>query len=375
MHPGVLPEEREACMAIVFKCPSCGGDIEVASSDRTTTCRYCGSSVLVPEEMVSAPGVPVRETVVVRGGSRSAAGCLVAGLAGLLVIVAALGVFLFAAVKEPSVGKPQDLLLRFGSGGTGSGSFTDARNLALDAAGRIYVAEYGSGRVQVFDTDGSFECQWFVPGDPGSVYIHGIDATPDGRLLVVVDGGVGVFDGLTGEMLGTLHPVFGFTDVYVCGDGSILAPLWSARNDIYRFAPSGEIDLLVEDAFRDVTTTPELSPIVAADGMGGIYVLGVFNSAVFVFDRNGNYLDRFGSMGQEPGQLLTPSDMVVDDLGRLYISDMGGVKVFEPDGRFLGLIEPPGGGFVFGMDFGPDGNLYMVTSNEEVVATGPFQQE
>lgn len=362
-------------MAIEFKCPSCGGDLEVASSERTTTCRYCGSSVLVPEEMGAAPAASVRQTVVVRGGSRPAAGCIVAGLAGLLVIVAALGVFLFAAVKEPSIGKPESTMLRFGSEGTGSGSFTDARHVALDDAGRIYVAEYGSGRIQAFERDGSFIGQWFVPGSPGSIYVHGMDATADGRLLVVVDGGISIFDGLTGEDLGSLWPVFGFMDVYVCGDGSILAALWSSRNDIYRFTPAGEMDLLVEDALGGVASTAELSPIVAADGMGGIYLLGTFNWAVFAFDRNGAYLDRFGSMGQEPGQFSAPSDIVVDDQGRVYVSDMGGIQVFEPDGRFLGLIEPPGGGFVYGMDFGPDGNLYMVTSNEEVMAIGPFQPE
>jgi DNA-directed RNA polymerase subunit RPC12/RpoP len=362
-------------MAIEFKCPSCGGDLNVASSERTITCRYCGSSVLVPEGMGAASGTPARQTVVIRGGSRTAAGCLVAGVAGLLVVAAALAVFLFAAVKEPSVKDSGSSMLRFGSEGTGSGSFTDARHVAVDADGRIYVAEYGSGRIQVFEPDGSFISQWFVPGDPGSVYIHGMDATADGRLLVVFDGGVGVFDGRTGEDLGSLWPVFGFMDVNVCGDGSILASLWSARTDIYRFSASGELDLLVEDAIEGITTTSELSPIVASDGLGGIYVLGEFNAAVFAFDRNGRYLDRFGSRGQAPGQFSAPSDITVDGQGRLYVSDTGGIKVFEPDGRYLGLIEPPGGGFVFGMDFGPDGNLYVVTSNEEVLALEPFQPE
>src|SRR6185436_902489 len=57
-----------------------------------------------------------------------------------------------AAATPPAPPAFADVVLRFGSEGTGAGRFEDARSVAVDGAGRIYVAEYSGGRVQVFDS-------------------------------------------------------------------------------------------------------------------------------------------------------------------------------------------------------------------------------
>jgi hypothetical protein len=49
-----------------------------------------------------------------------------------------------------------NLMMQFGSEGTGPGQFQDARHIAVDPDGNIYVADYDTGRLQKFDASGKF---------------------------------------------------------------------------------------------------------------------------------------------------------------------------------------------------------------------------
>jgi DNA-binding beta-propeller fold protein YncE len=73
----------------------------------------------------------------------------------------------------------------FGSYGTGPGQFDTPHSIALDAQGRIYVADRGNSRIQRFDKDGGFIDQWKSDalGRPWAVTI-----AADGSVFVV-DGG------------------------------------------------------------------------------------------------------------------------------------------------------------------------------------------
>jgi tripartite motif-containing protein 71 len=47
-------------------------------------------------------------------------------------------------------------ILKWGSQGTGIGQFQRPWGIAIDSTDQVYVVDYGSKRVQVFDTDGNF---------------------------------------------------------------------------------------------------------------------------------------------------------------------------------------------------------------------------
>src|SRR5262249_2630911 len=89
------------------------------------------------------------------------------------------------------------VMLEFGSEGIGPGMFTDARSIAVDDAGRIYVGEYTGGRIQVFDPTGKFLTQWTI-GDRKTI-LRGLAADRKGTLYVVHGGGVALYKGETGE--------------------------------------------------------------------------------------------------------------------------------------------------------------------------------
>ena len=92
--------------------------------------------------------------------------------------------------------------------------FTDARSIAVDGAGRIYVGEYTGGRIQVFDPAGKFVNQWSI-GDRKTI-LRGLAADRKGTVYAVHGGGINRYHGETGEKLGELkYERSGFDDVTV----------------------------------------------------------------------------------------------------------------------------------------------------------------
>jgi DNA-binding beta-propeller fold protein YncE len=243
----------------------------------------------------------------------------------------------------------------------------------VDGEGHIYVADYTTGRIQVFDNGGSFLRQWHVEGVNDEVYISSMDASQDGIVYVTETGRILAYDGATGDPLGMLTDIDGFSDLFLTEDGEILASMWSCGDRFCRFAPDGTVELDITGAVEEVAGRGELQPLVAADGTGSIFVLGCFTGSIFRFDSDGVYRDMFGSSGTDPGQFGMPSDIAIDGRGYVYVPDAGGIiSVFETSGRFLGRIDLPFYDYVYGMDVGPDGNLYLVTGGFEVVSIGPF---
>lgn len=59
----------------------------------------------------------------------------------------------------------------FGERGTGDGQFMQPHGLALDAQGRLYVADRGNNRVQVVTTDGKFVASWPQFSRPSGVAV------------------------------------------------------------------------------------------------------------------------------------------------------------------------------------------------------------
>src|SRR6185503_8579693 len=78
-----------------------------------------------------------------------------------------------------------ETILDFGSEGIGPGMFKDARAIAVDASGKIYVGEYTGGRVQVFDPDGKFITQWSVDR---KMPLTGMAADRNGIIYIVQSG-------------------------------------------------------------------------------------------------------------------------------------------------------------------------------------------
>jgi DNA-binding beta-propeller fold protein YncE len=67
-------------------------------------------------------------------------------------------------------------VLQWGKAGGGRGEFHLPHSIALDQAGRVFVADRGNKRIQAFEPDGKFVSEWHV-GTP-----YGLAFTPAGEL-------------------------------------------------------------------------------------------------------------------------------------------------------------------------------------------------
>lgn len=126
------------------------------------------------------------------------------------------------------------LLFQWGTKGTGPGEFDLPHGIALDAGGRVYVADRGNARVQVFDAQGRYLYEWKGPalgrpydvaiGEDGMAFVADggdqPDTPPDRSALVVVrpDGSVAERVGCFGQNDGEFAIAH---DVAAARDGAV----------------------------------------------------------------------------------------------------------------------------------------------------------
>jgi streptogramin lyase len=254
-------------------------------------------------------------------------------------------------------------VLKFGSEGTGPGMMTDARSVGVDANGNIYVGEYLGGRVQVFDANGNFVTQWMVDR---KMPLRALAADRKGTVYIAQRGNITRYEGRTGNSLGDMPSEgSGFDDVRATPDGGLIAASYRGGNDnITRFDSSGNVTLTIPKAISTVADRSELDTSVAVDGLGNIYALGSFTSAVFKFSPEGKFLNRFGGSGDQSGQFRATHAIAVDGKGRVFVSDTKGIQVFDSDGRYLTVFKVDGP--AFGMIFN-DKNELVVAARTKVI--------
>jgi sugar lactone lactonase YvrE len=71
-------------------------------------------------------------------------------------------------VKFSKEGK---FITAWGKRGSGPGEFALPHALAMDSAGRLFVADRGNNRIEIFDQDGNFIAEWKQFGRPSGLFI------------------------------------------------------------------------------------------------------------------------------------------------------------------------------------------------------------
>ena len=200
-----------------FHCPKCGAPLDAQDVETPTIrCPFCGTSVIVPDELRAKPefereAYPVVTIVeplsdVRPARSRSKRGIiwiswLVVGIV-LIILVSILVPIIVSASTIAVVSQALPLAdratptpsatptltptltitptpsptpaymvpaLSFGGEGIGPGLLNDARYIDLDRQGTVYVADYQGGRVQAFDVNGKYLRQWRL-GDQNTIF-------------------------------------------------------------------------------------------------------------------------------------------------------------------------------------------------------------
>lgn len=120
-------------------------------------------------------------------------------------------------------------------------------------------------------------------------------------------------------------------------------------NQVLKFSPRGE--LLLSLGVPGGSREPgqyfwQPNAVLVAPNTGDVFVSeGHCNNPeqctarILKFDRNGNFLMEWGSMGDGPGQFRQPHALAMDSQGRLFVGDRSNnrVQIFDQSGNFIDM--------------------------------------
>jgi len=213
------------------------------------------------------------------------------------------------------------------------GDLVKPLGVAVDRFGNLYVCDGSIKSIHVYDRNGIYL------RSIGNREIFdrpsGIDVSPDGSRLYVVDTGgvrsknhdVKVFDAISGNHLKTIGT---------------------------RGTKAGEFNLP-----RDVK--------LGSDGL--LYITDGGNFRVQVLTQEGEFVRTWGKPGAQFGQFSRPKGIAIDKEGNVYVVDaaFGNFQIFNPQGQLLLFVGSrstmPGAAKYMlpaGIDIDEDGRVYMV---------------
>jgi DNA-binding beta-propeller fold protein YncE len=111
---------------------------------------------------------------------------------------------------------------------------------------------------------------------------------------------------------------------------------------------------------------------LGCDPTGDLWVADTHNSRILHYSRAGELVDWFGEHGEEPGQLVFPTDVLVSDDGFVFVTDYGGqgcdrVTKFRRDGSYVAEWGSTGTGpgqfqRAMGLCFDREKNIWVADS-------------
>jgi RHS repeat-associated protein len=233
----------------------------------------------------------------------------------------------------------------FGTNGTGNGQFKSPQGVAVDAGGRVWVADTSNNRLQEFGLDGSFIRAVGTSGTGNGQFKtpHGVTVDQAGHVWVA-DSGNNRVQELTAE--GVFMRAFGTVGT---GNGQLKTPegieidgaghVWVAdtgNNRLEEFTAEG---VFMKTLGAVGTGNGQFkSPYdLAFDASGDFYVLDSANSRVQELSPSGEYLRQFGSAGTGNGQLAIPESIAVGPEGNVWLSELlnSRIQEFSPTGTYL----------------------------------------
>lgn len=214
--------------------------------------------------------------------------------------------------KRPNWFRPT---AEFGRRGSEPGEMLWPRSVALGDDERLFIADSGNHRIQIFSPEGkSIGCFGKLGSGPGEL------RNPGGVVL-----------GLQGEL-------------YVADTGNDRVEVFDAQGGFLR-----------EWGGHGISPGRLVRPVALAVLPDRIAVVENGNCRIQFFKPSGEPLNSFGTFGENPGEFKEPSGIAADEDGALYVADAGihRIQKFDSAGRFVqqwgawgypeGLLSSPRG--------------------------------
>ena len=408
---------NEFYKAQILECPSCGANLSLPDAD-SFQCDYCGKIIMVPMELrhhqaKPAPLPPSRDayeqgqlewqktasqSVTENPKNQKRAPLLLVLSMGVFILIVGVVAYLLTAIpsQESSLAfVPSDtmvpitplptlvqfarLVMVFGNQGDQPGQFKDARTIAVDDQGNIFVADYTTGRINKFDPLGNFLQLIQVNSVNGNadVYIYGIAVDASGNLYVACDGNILKYNTDNGELILSIPdqwPNIYFESVLVAPDGNLYSTNGMAGSDeVIILNPQGDVVAHWLDVIESVNhDDPAIDVALGVNHTGMVYILSPFGNKVYGYNPDGTYNFSFGEEGNRAGQFsLSTGMLAITDQDYLVISDVYRVDLFDGNGNYLGksftIDYQDAAGSMYGMAIDSQGDLYFISSGGKVL--------
>ena len=222
---------------------------------------------------------------------------IVAGVLIVLAVVAGLLVALSSKKKG------------HGGSAAASDSLSRPRGLAVDATGKVAIADSKNNRVQLQDASGKVLLNVGGVEGPGNGQFR-----EDCDVALAKDGSIVVAD-----TFHTLDPKGGLP--------------WGR---VQVFSPEGKFKLAFGDNGQGSFGTLFGPRGVAVDSEGSIWLSDTGNHRVLKFSAKGDFIMPLGQHGKGKGQFQEPFGLAVDKADNLYVADRLNyrIQVFGKDGSF-----------------------------------------
>lgn len=217
------------------------------------------------------------------------------------------------------------------------GRFGDARALATDPAGRLYVVDAAESAVVVLSPAGMVLAALGGPGTRDGAFLDPADVDPtNGQAIFIADAGAG-------------------TVAHVTAEGRTAETVAVPEVDPSRAAQAVGLVLRALPRGRPVA--------VAAAPDGALYVVEAERGVVLRLDEQRGVERVLGGPEAGPAALARPVDVAVDDEGTVWVADAGR-GVLQPFDAF----GAPGPAVPVG---GPGGPVAVDAAGDELVVVGP----
>ena len=252
--------------------------------------------------------------------------------------------FIVTAAPDPS--DVPEFALKWGAAGSGNGQFSSVYRIATDIHGKVYVADSGNDRVQVFNYKGIFLDQWGGPGTGNGQFngTYGIALDSSGNVYVVDNGNSRIqkFDP-NGNYLDQWGSVGSGNSEFSNPTGIAIDSsnnVYVADNNNSRIQKFDSDGTYITQWGSEGGGNGEFlgTYTVAVDQDNNVYVVDFGNSRIQKFDSDGTYITQWGSVGSGNSEFLDIYDVSVDTTNNVYVADLGNNRVqkFASDGTYLG---------------------------------------
>jgi len=221
-------------------------------------------------------------------------------------------------------------LFSFGSKGTAKGQFESPLGLTVDSQGRVFVADTGNRRVQVFSAEGKAQSEFSVTLKDAQHPCDPVDLALDEKR----------------------------NRIYVVDNENHKVLLYSL--DKFSFLESWGREGEGRQEFR-------YPFFIAAGKDGTVLIVDVLNTRVQAWDPKGRAVSTIGEWGVDVGQFYRPKGVCVDKDNRVFASDsyLGAIQVFNRYGSFLSVLGDESGKIIkwktpVGMAIDDRQRLYVV---------------